>query len=195
MVESIGSFLADSSKIYLGIAVFGTVLFVVQFILTMMGLHDGDTGGDGFEVDAHDIGDIHGISVFSLKSIVAFIAFFGWGGYFWGYLGWGGLGIATLCGLFMMGITVLLISMLLKLQQSGNLRPVDFIGQRGTVYLSVPAGRAPGGMVTVILPDRTRQVHVRSDEAIKTGEDVVIDSCLGGDIYLVRRSVPETKQA
>lgn len=194
MMESAGEFLANSQKIYLFIAVFGSVIFAVLFALTVIGLHGGEAdvgaGGilDDFQPEAHDIADIEGLNFFSLKSIVAFLTFFGWGGFFFGHLGWGGLAIAFGCGLLMMFLTALVISLLLKLQQSGNLRSADFLGRRGTVYLTIPAGRQPGGMVTVLLENCTRQVKARADEEIATGCDVVIESDLGGEVFLVRRN-------
>ena len=184
MMESAGEFLANSQKIYLFIAVFGSVIFAILFTLTVIGLHGGEAdvgaGGipDDFQPEAHDIADIEGLNFFSLKSIVAFLTFFGWGG----------LAIAFGCGLLMMFLTALVISLLLKLQQSGNLRSADFLGRRGTVYLTIPAGRQPGGMVTVLLENCTRQVKARADEEIATGCDVVIESDLGGEVFLVRRN-------
>ncbi len=187
MIESIGNWLGQGQVFYLFIAVAGTAVFALQFILTMAGLH-ADTDGTDFDVDAHDIADIHGLNFFSIKSIVAFVTFFGWGGFFWGHLGWSGLGIAFGCGLLMMFLTALILSLLLKMQQSGNLRSADMIGAAGTVYLSVPAERKSGGIVTVSLPDRTRQIHVRADEELETGTAVTVAEDLGGGVFLVRRA-------
>ena len=187
MIENIGEFLANSSNIYLFLAIFGSVIFILQFILSLAGLH-GETDFDAdFQVDAHDVSDIHGLNFFSIKSIVAFITFFGWAGYFFADRGWGGLGIAFLSGAVMMALTSLVLWLLLKMQQSGNVSTQDMIGRRGVVYLTLPAERGPGGLVTVTLPDRTRQISARSDEELKTGTEVVIESDLGGGLFLVRR--------
>lgn len=188
MIESIGSWLSRGESVYLFIAVAGTAIFALQFILSMVGLHNGDADINDFSVDTHDVADISGLNFFSIKSIVAFVTFFGWGGYFWGHLGWSGLGIAFCCGLIMMFLTALVLSLLLRMQQSGNVSGADLVGCPGVVYLTVPGGRKPGGIVTVSLPDRTRQVNVRSDEEIKTGVAVTVCEQLGGEIFLVRRS-------
>jgi membrane protein implicated in regulation of membrane protease activity len=173
-------------KFYLFTAVAGTTVFVIQFLMTIAGLHGESDIGD-FDVEAHDVTDIHGVNFFSLKSIVAFITFFGWGGVFWGHLGWGGFSIAFVCGLIMMTLTTLVLSLLLKMQQSGNLKDEDFIGRKGKVYLSIPAERAPGGKVTVYFPGCTRQVAARSDEAIDANEEVVILEALGGGEFSVKK--------
>ncbi|MDD3886270.1 MAG: hypothetical protein PHI35_05325 [Victivallaceae bacterium] len=187
MFNEIGEWLAAGQGIYFFIAVAGTTVFVVQFILTVIGLHsDTDMPDSGFEVDSHDVTDISGLNFFSLKSIVAFITFFGWGGVFFGHLGWGGLAIACFCGAAMMALTAIVLSLLLKMQQSGNISPEDMLNHRATVYLSIPPGRAPGGIVTVALENCSRQVHARSDKAIPTGTDVIVSENLGGGAFLVR---------
>ncbi len=191
-LSGIGDFLSGAENIYLFIAVVGSVIFILQFIMSMTGLH-ADVDADGadfadFSVDAHDMQDIAGLNFFSLKAIVAFITFFGWGGYFFGHLGWGGLGIAFGCGFLMMFLTALVISLLLKMQQSGNITTADLIGKCGTVYLSIPAGRASGGMVTVKLPGCTRQIEARADDELKTGTAIVIREDLGNGSVLVVKS-------
>ena len=173
-------------KFYLFVAVAGTTVFVIQFLMTVAGLHGESDIGD-FEVDAHDITDVQGVNFFSLKSIVAFVAFFGWGGVFWGHLGWGGFSIAFACGLIMMTLTALVLSLLLKMQQSGNLRDDDFVGKKAKVYLSIPANRAPGGKITAYLAECTRLVSARSDEAVEANEEVIILEALGGGEFLVRK--------
>ena len=188
-LTGIGEYLAGAGNLYLFIAVTGSVIFALQFIMTVAGIHsDVELDGAGFDVDSHDISDIQGLNFFSLKAIVAFVTFFGWGGYFYGHLGWTGLAIAFGCGLIMMFLTTLVVSLLLKMQQSGNITPAELVGQRGTVYLTVPAGRAPGGMVTVTLPGCTRQVSARADDELKTGTAVVISENLGGGSFLVVKS-------
>ena len=188
-LTGIGEFLAGAGNLYLFIAVTGSVIFALQFIMPVAGIHsDVELDGAGFDVDSHDISDIQGLNFFSLKAIVAFVTFFGWGGYFYGHLGWTGLAIAFGCGLIMMFLTALVVSLLLKMQQSGNITPAELVGQRGTVYLTVPAGRAPGGMVTVTLPGCTRQVSARADDELKTGTAVVISENLGGGSFLVVKS-------
>ena len=169
---------------YLFIAIFGTSIFVIQFILTMIGI-SGDTDGDAdFSVESHDVADLHGINFFSLKAITGFIAFYGWGGVCFGE-GWGGFAIALVCGGVMMVLIALSISLMFKMQQSGNLQAEDFIGKTGTVYLTVPANRAAGGLVKVVFPDRTRQIHVRADAELPTGSAVRVVENLGDGEFLV----------
>ena len=160
MWQELNEFLAGGRSVYLFIAVTGSVVLALQFILSMTGLHadvDADPSGIDFDVNAHDVSDVAGLNFFSLKAIIAFITFFGWGGFFYGHLGIGGLGIAIVSGLVMMVLTAFLVSLMLKLQQSGNITAEALVGRHGTVYLTIPAERAPGGLVTVNLPGCTRR--------------------------------------
>lgn len=191
MWQELNEFLASGRNFYLFIAVAGSVILALQFILSMSGLHadtDVDASGADFDVNVSDAADVAGLNFFSLKAIMAFITFFGWGGFFYGHLGIGGLGIAFVSGLIMMFLTAFLVSLMLKLQQSGNITAEALIGRHGTVYLTVPAGRSPGGLVTVNLPGCTRQISARCDAELKTGSLVVIIEDLGDGSFLVRQS-------
>lgn len=185
MIETAGEFLANSQRIYLFVAVLATAVFVIQFLMSIAGI-SGDGGDGDFSVDSHDAADISGLNFFSVKAIVSFVAFFGWGGYFFGHLGWGGLAIAFFCGLLMMFLTALVISLLLKMQQSGNINGDDYVGKTGKVYLSIAADRAKAGMVTVDFPGCTRQVEALADTEIATGKAVTIVEKLTDHTFLVK---------
>ncbi|MBR4417477.1 MAG: hypothetical protein IKS67_11940, partial [Victivallales bacterium] len=156
---------------------------------------DGDGIPDDLEAqDASDIGhvdasqaeDVMHVNFFSLKSIMAFIAFYGWGGLCFKHLGWGGFAIALLSGIVMMVIISVLIALLLKMQQSGNITPKDFIGKTGSVYLSIPGNRSPGGKATIKLDACTREIDAISDEPIPTGKTITIVQAIGNNTYLVK---------
>ena len=186
---------------YLFCAIFGTTIFAIQFILTLVGFGHGgeDADGDGIpddleggdasdigHVDASQASDVLHVNFFSLKSIMAFIAFYGWGGLCFKHLGWGGFAIALLSGIIMMVIISVLIALLLKMQQSGNITPKDYIGKSGSVYLSIPANRAPGGKATVKLDACTREIDAVADEPIPTGKTITIGQAIGNNTYLVK---------
>lgn len=177
-------------NIYLFLGIFGTALLAIQFVLGMLG--GGDADADAAEISAeagHDLADLHGLNLFSLKSIVSFVAFFGWGGFFFGGESRTmGIAVAVICGAAMMFITALVISLMLKMQQSGNLDVEALPGRRGKIYLATPANREAGGVVTVILPGCTRQFPARSDEELPTGTDVTVKAVLGGGVLLVGRA-------
>jgi len=179
--------LAQSDRIYWFLAVVGSVIFIVQFMMGIFGAEFGDhmTAGDMGQVEVGDHGDIATLNFFSLKSIIAFITFFGWAGVLWGNRSWLGLGIAFLTGLVMMALTATSVWLMLKLQKSGNVLPSDLVGQSGTVYLKIPAERGAGGKVTVRLAGCTRLVRAVCDKALPTGTSVKVLEHIEGDCYLV----------
>ena len=178
-----------SDRIYWFMAIVGSVVFLVQFAMSLFGAEFGDhmTAGDAGHIDVSDNSDVTSLNFFSLKSIVAFITFFGWAGVIWGDKGWAGLFIALACGFFMMFMTAASVWLLLKLQQSGNITPADLVGQTGTVYLRIPEARANGGKVTVKMPGCTRLVRAVADEALPTGSHVKVIEHIEGDCYLVQK--------
>jgi hypothetical protein len=95
--------------------------------------------------------------------------------------------IAIASGVIMAILITIVTFLMLKMQQNGNIEHKDVIGKTGTVYLSIPANRAPGGLVTVNLDKCTRQISVRSDVEIATGTDVKVVEDLGNGIFLVEK--------
>lgn len=169
---------------YLFCAVFGGALFIVMSILTFAGIgHDADCS-----CEIHD-GGIGELSVISLKGIIAFVTFYGLGGLCFRSIGWGGWFLALLCGFVMMFVTAFVISLVVKLQHSGNVRPETLVGCRGNVYLSLPGGDRPGGQVTVTLPGSTMTVKAVSEEALETGTPVEVKEYLGNDLYRVAKCI------
>ena len=97
--------------------------------------------------------------------------------------GWAGLGIAFGCGLVTMVITAYLIMSILKLQQSGTRANASLVGQKGTVYLAIPAGGR--GKVVLDLGDSTREITACSDVALAKGDPVVTTS-LNAEVFTVK---------
>ena len=73
MWQDLNEFLAGGRNVYLFIAVAGSVVLALQFILSMTGLHadvDADPSGVDFDVNANDVSDVAGLNFFSLKAII-----------------------------------------------------------------------------------------------------------------------------
>lgn len=189
-LDQVNAFLA-SANFYFYLAIIGSVFFAVQLVLLLVGVSAGSDVDFDADFDSPDV-DLGGsglsfVSFFSLRSLAAFLTFFGWAGFFWGDQGLGGFAIALGCGLAMMAIATLVAWFFIKMQQSGTLHTADFIGKTGTVYLGLPAGRAPGGQITVVFEDRTRQVKALADEALPTGTPIRILEAIEPGLFLVAK--------
>ena len=176
-------------SVYWGFDIGGTVIFTITAIAALFGLGGGESAGDidvdmDGEIDiVHPDSGIFDFKLISFRSILAFIAMFGWGGVVFGEYGWKGLGAALGCGLVTMVITAYLIMSILKLQQNGTRANASLIGKKGTVYLAIPAGGR--GKVVLDLGDSTREITAQSDVALEKGVPVVT-TALNAEIFTVK---------
>ena len=175
-------------SVYWGFAIGGSVIFAITAVAALFGLGgaesaDVDVDMDG-EIDiVHPDSGIFDFKLISFRSILAFIAMFGWGGVVFGDRGWTGLAVAVGCGLVTMAITAYLIMSILKLQQNGTRANASLVGKKGTVYLAIPAGGR--GKVVLDLGDSTREITARSEVALAKG-DTVVTTGLEAEIFTVK---------
>ena len=175
-------------SVYWGFAIGGSAIFAITAIAAIFGMggaesSDIDVDMDG-EIDiVHPDSGIFDFKLISFRSILAFIAMFGWGGVVFGEYGWKGFGIAIGCGLVTMVITAYLIMSILKLQQSGTRANASLVGKNGSVYLAIPAGGR--GKVILDLGDSTREITASSDVALEKGTPVVT-TALNAEVFTVK---------
>ena len=175
-------------SVYWGFAIGGSAIFAITAIAAIFGMggaesSDIDVDMDG-EIDiVHPDSGIFDFKLISFRSILAFIAMFGWGGVVFGEYGWKGFGIAIGCGLVTMVITTSLIMSILKLQQSGTRANASLVGKNGSVYLAIPAGGR--GKVILDLGDSTREITASSDVALEKGTPVVT-TALNAEVFTVK---------
>ena len=176
-------------SVYWGFAIGGSAIFAITAIAALFGVGGAEPSGD-IDVDMDgEIDIVHPDSGFfdfkliSFRSILAFIAMFGWGGVVFGEHGWKGFGVAIACGLVTMVITAYLIMSILKLQQSGTRANASLVGKKGTVYLAIPAGGR--GKVILDLGDSTREIAAFSEVALEKGAPVVT-TALKAEVFTVK---------
>jgi hypothetical protein len=189
-IEQAVDFVTGDQKVYWAFAIIGTTIFVIQAILSLaFGVGgESDVDGDGaVGFGEHADTGLAEFHVFSTRSIIAFIAFFGWGGILWGREGTSALFAAFASGLMMMFVSALVVYFLMRLQQSGNIHPGELVGQPGVVYLTVPGGKEETGLVTVTIRERARQVKAIAETEIPTGAAVRVKELVGGQRYLVEK--------
>lgn len=154
-------------------AVIGAVLLIVQVALTSFGAH---VDSDGSHSLAHDVG--HGLDLFSTRSLVAGLAFFGVAGAAAVQAGWRP-GLATFCAVaagFAAMLTVAwLMSRLLRLEDDGTVRVDGAVGAPAVVYLAIPGARSGAGKVTLTLQGRTVEYEaVTAGDRLPTGAPVIV---------------------
>lgn len=192
LLGGIGEFLASSQVqiLYWTLALSGTIIFGAFMALTLIGiggLHDSDPGPDGAIADHADSGYAD-FKLISIRSVLAFMTFFGWGGVIFGKYGWPGFLGSFACGFSMMFVTAGLMCVIFRLQHSGNVSSNDIVGQHGEVYIGIPGGRNAPGKVTITISGSTREVVAVADEPIPTGATVLVAERLDERKFLVKKA-------
>ena len=175
-------------SVYWGFAIGGSAIFAITAIAALFGMGGAESGDVDVDMDGeidivHPDSGIFDFKLISFRSILAFLAMFGWGGVVFGEHGWTGFGIAIGCGLVTLVIVAYLIMSILKLQQSGTRANASLVGQKGTVYLAIPAGGR--GKVILNLGDSTREITACSDVALDKGTPVVT-TALNAEVFTVK---------
>ena len=190
ILSSINEFMNGGGmmSVYWGFAIGGSAIFAITAIAALFGMGGAESGDVDVDMDGeidiiHPDSGIFDFKLISFRSILAFLAMFGWGGVVFGEYGWKGFGIAIACGLVTMVIVAYLIMSILKLQQSGTRANASLVGQKGTVYLAIPAGGR--GKVVLDLGDSTREITACSDVALDKGTPVIA-TALNAEVFTVK---------
>ena len=160
----------------------GTVLILLQTVLSMIGA-EADVD---FDIDTEISLDF---SVFSVRSILAFITFFGWMGVIGMGRGWG-LGLIILAaagaGLIAMFLVAYMLFQFQKLESSGTMSFDDAMLQEGEVYLAIPAAGAGEGQVSVEVSGQIRELSAMTNgDMIPTGSRIRVVDILEDNTLLV----------
>ena len=152
---------------------------IIQALLLLLGIG----GGDG-DVDVDDISDIdaeasEGLSLISVRGIVAFFSVGGWAGL---VCDTGELPvvisvlIATAAGLAAMIGVALLFKSIMKLQSNGNIVIANAVGKTATVYIPIPPRKEGRGKVTVLVQNRFVELEAMTEDerCLETNETVTI---------------------
>jgi len=191
--------LALDLQVFYGIGILATLLLVIQLIMTMLGLGDDgvaegmDAGiGDGADgiMDGGDSEHGDGLSLISTRTIVAFLAGFGWTG---AMARGGDLGLplaviaAVAVGFVLMLMVFWLMRALYSLRQSGSLDYHNAIGEMGTVYVKIPPRGEGSGQIQLVVQGRLATVAAttESTEPILSGIQVKVVKLQAGNTLQV----------
>ena len=168
------------------IAIASTFVFVVQAILTFIGM-DSDSGLDS---DADGL-EGHPFQLFTFRNLINFLLGFSWTGLVF-YHSIGNLfllaAVSTLFGCVLVAVIMWMFFQLSKMVQSGNIAIEDTIGLNATVYLVIAGHRERAGKVQLSVKGSIREYDAVTDgETLKTGDLAVVEKVLDGNILLVKK--------
>ena len=189
-IEEWWQLLSGTEQVFWVIALLFSVLFVIMFGLSILGI--GADSDGGFDV-GHDTGhDFHvdkDFSAFSIRSIVAFFTFFGWTGV---YLLSQGKGvvfstlISALSGGAAMFVVAYMIYKFSQMEKSGTMNPVNAINGTGEVYLTIPQNLEGKGKIHLVVDGSLHEFEAETKgDTLKTGSHVRVIDLLENDVLLV----------
>lgn len=192
--------LSLSMKILWAVTLSASLIFVIQTVLTFIGVGgdintdfeintDFDAGGDAGAY--HDMGSGHtGMGLLTFRNFINFILGFGWTAILLrseiaskAVL----LFVSLLAGLLLVAIVVLLFKWITGMQQSGNIDVFkSAVGCVGKVYIPVPAERSGEGKVQITINNSVREYNAITDgEALPTGRDIKVVEVISESTLLV----------
>lgn len=171
-------------QFYWGCAIVSSLFFLLQTVLTFVGMDSADADVD---VDTLDAGGA--LSLFSVKNIVNFLLGFGWFGVSsHNVIGssWGLALGSVAAGAFVVFMFLFLAKKMMKLETNGAFRIEDCLGCVADVYLRIPAAREGLGKVQIALHGSVHEIDAQTDgEAIPTGTKVRVHKVVAGSLLQV----------
>jgi membrane protein implicated in regulation of membrane protease activity len=184
-----------SLQVFYGIGILATVILVIQLIMTLLGA-DGDgmaddgafdaAGADADVLAGHDTG----LQILSVRTVVAFLAGFGWTGVIVLQAGrsmTSAVLIALGVGILLMLAVFSLMRGLYSLRQSGSVDYRNAIGAVGTVYVRIPPAGEGTGQIQVVVQGRLATVAAanRGDKPLAGGTKVKVVGLSGANLLEV----------
>ena len=162
------------------IALFFTLIFIIQVVLTF----------SGFSIDSFDtfggLGD-DGVSFFTIRNMVSFFACLGWTAFILsGYdISQSVSFIAgSVVGLFAMFLNFIVIRAISKLSENNAFDIKATIGAYGTTYTPITLEKP--GLVHISYGGGLHEVYAKSDTNIPSHTPIVVAEVLGSNLVLVK---------
>ncbi|MDE6105611.1 MAG: hypothetical protein K2F84_00760 [Bacteroidales bacterium] len=180
-------------KVLWGITLSASLIFVIQSIMTFVGL-GGDGGFDGdFSTGFDDLSTLDadpGMNLYTFRNLVNFLLGFGWTAILLrdriASIAWL-MVLAVLVGLALVAVVMYLFKWLNGMQQSGNIDVFRAaVGCQGRVYLTIPAERKGEGQVQITISGSVREYNAVTDgDEIKTGTPIKVVEVLNSNTLVV----------
>lgn len=190
MQEYLDMFLQLSTfmQVFWGCAIVGSLIFIVQLVLTLLGMDSSDVDVDFDGPDTMDLGG--GIQLFSIKNFVNFIVGFGWGG-------------VCLSGVISNSFLLCLVAVIVgvgfvlmfffikkqtnKLEHNGAFNIADCKGKTYDVYLRIPAARSGKGKIQASFDGSIQEINAVTDgEEIPSGKKAEVIEIIDNSTVLVK---------
>lgn len=177
-------------KVYIACAIAGGTVILGQAGLSVFGIGGGEDVDPDVSVDELDGGD--GLHLLSVRTIAAFLTFFGLTGWTGTEAGWNPAataGAALGAGLSAMLLVAALMRFFQGMGSSGTLDLAQAVGLPASVYLRVPAARSGKGKITVSILGRSVELEaMTAGPELPTGSECRVIKRLGPTTFEVSAS-------
>lgn len=174
-------------QVFWGCAIVGSLIFVVQTVLALLGLDHADMSVDVDAPDTLDLGG--GLSLFSIRNLVNFNLGFGWAGVsFYDTIGnkFLLLLVSIVVGILFVYLFFLIYKQTKKFEANGAFQIKDCEGKIANVYLRIPANKSGRGKVQISINGSVHELDaMTSGEAIPTGKSVKVVEIISNDALMV----------
>lgn len=175
-------------KAFWFIALPTSLIFIIQTIMTFVGLDSSDGNNPDFNGD-FDGGEMP-FQLFSLRNLINFLLGFSWTGISFYKLIENQFILILIS--FLVGATFIIlffqiIKIILRLSEDNTFKIQDCINKTGTVYLKIPENKSGSGIVQISVGGTFQEIKaMTSGEEIKSGETVRVVEIIDNTILLVK---------
>ncbi|MGB0930835.1 MAG: hypothetical protein ACPGVB_08670 [Chitinophagales bacterium] len=182
-------------KLYWYISIPFTIIFLVQVVLTFIGMdadHDVDLDVDvdlDGSVDAAEVA-ISGIRIFTVRNTIIFFTIFSWAGIAFSRAGMSDPVVfiaAVILGVIISAIVASIFWSITKMVQSGNIDLNNAVSQIAEVYIPIPADKKGQGQIQMAIQGRIEEFDAITDDesVLSTGSKVLVLEVLKDGLLLV----------
>ena len=188
--------LPSTLQVYWVVALVTSLVFIIQMVLTFIGIGDADSdvdfGGDADFSDGDTLDTGGAMQLFTIRNFINFLL----------GLGWGGVClysvipntivltiVAILVGVLFVYIFLIIYRQLRKLERNGAYHIDDCVGQTVDVYLTIPANRSGMGKVQISFSGSVQELSALtdSDTPLRSGSKVRVTEVIDGTTVLVEK--------
>ncbi len=175
--------LSALGNIFFTIAFCATLILVIQTVMLLFGM-----GFSEAEVDFE--ADMEGVSLFTVRGLVAFFSVGGWTGLILVNLNLHGIVailISIVAGYLALIAVAYIFKFAMKLQADATMDINYAVGRTGEVYIPIPAQKTGHGKVNLLLHDTVVELEAvtEDEQIIKTGQQIRVLSALDNQTVLV----------
>jgi hypothetical protein len=158
-------------------AIFSSSIFIIQLLMTLIGMADTDIDFD------------EPFQLFTIRNMINFLLGFSWTG-----IGFYNtisnkpilLLLAIIVGFLFIGLFILVIKQFMKLEEDNTFTLDKIVGYDGNVYLTIPAQHSGKGKIQISYGGTLHELEaVTDDESIPTGSSIKVKRVLNNDTVVV----------